>query len=42
MGTRTPREVPTGLTGTQEVTKVDAERIYPESGARTGISTGVL
>ena len=39
MGTRTPREVATGLTGTQEVTKENAERKYPERGARAGIST---
>jgi len=39
MGTRAPREVPTGLTGTQEVTKENAERKYPERGARAGIST---
>ena len=42
MGTRTPREVPTGLTGTQEVTMEYAKRKYPERGARAGISTGVL
>ena len=42
MGTRAPREVPTGLTGGQEVTKEYAERRYPERGARAGISTGVL
>ena len=42
MGTRAPREVPTSLTGTQEVTKEYAERKYPERGARAGISTGVL
>lgn len=42
MGTRTPREVPTGITGAQEVTREYAERKYPERGARAGISTGVL
>ena len=42
MGSRAPREVTTGLTGGQEVTKEYAERKYPERGARTGISTGVL
>ena len=42
MGTRAPREVPTGLTGTQEVTEEYAKRKYPERGARAGISTGVL
>ena len=42
MGTRAPREVPTGLTGTQAVTREYAERKYPERGAKTGISTGVL
>ena len=42
MGTRAPREVPTGLTGTQEVTKEYAKRKYPEGGARAGISTGFL
>jgi hypothetical protein len=29
MGTRAPREVPTGLTGTQEVTREYAEDAYP-------------
>ena len=42
MGTRAPREVPTGLTEGQEVTVEYAERQYPERGARAGISTGVL
>jgi len=42
MGTRAPREVPTGLTGGQEVTKEYAERKYPERGARAGISAGGL
>ena len=42
MGTRAPREVPTGLTGTHEVTREYAERKYPKRGARAGISTGVL
>jgi len=42
LGTRAPREVPTGLAGGQEVTKEYAERKYPERGARAGISTGVL
>ena len=42
MATRAPREVPTGLAGAQEVTKTYAEGKYPERGARTGISTGVL
>ena len=42
LGTRAPREVLTGLTGGQEVTKEYAERKYPERGARAGISTGVL
>ena len=42
MGTRAPREVTTGLTGTQGVTREYAERKDPERGARAGISTGVL
>jgi hypothetical protein len=42
MGTRAPREVPTGLTGTQEVTKENAERKDPLRGARAGIGNGVL
>ena len=42
MGTRAPREVPTGLTGSQVATREYAERKYPERGARAGISTGVL
>ena len=39
MGTRAPREVPTGLTGGQEVTKEDAERKYPGRRSGSGIST---
>ncbi len=42
MGTRTASEVPTSLTGTQEVTMEHAERQYPEREARAGISIGVL
>ena len=42
MGTRAPREVPTGLAGTQEETKADAEGAKPARRARAGIGNGVL
>ena len=42
MGTRAPREVPTGLAGSQWVTKEYAEGTDPTRRSGTGISTGVL
>jgi hypothetical protein len=42
MGTRAPREVPAGLTGSHVATKEWGERIDPAQGAKRGISTGVL
>ena len=42
MGTRATREVPTGLTGVQEVTEEYAEAALPARRARAVISTGVL
>ncbi len=42
MGTRAPREVPAGLTGSQVATKECGERIDPTNQAKPDISTGVL
>ena len=42
MGTRAPREMPTGLTGGQLVTMGYVERTDPTKRAQTDISTGVL
>jgi hypothetical protein len=42
MGTRAPREVPAGLTGSQVATKECGECIHPTNKAKPDISTGVL